>query len=225
MYWTDTGYLLNKNNYSENSVIIDVFTLKHGKISAIVYGGSSKKNKKDLQIGNKILVNYNSKNENKVGYFTTELVRPVSPFFFDDKRKISCILSASSILKVLLPERQTNEKIFDSFENLISALFSNKWIVPYIYWEQLLVKELGFDLNLFEEKTNNSKSNLKSIVVNGTSLKIPELFILKNKNNNIYDKQIKEALQFNKQLLVANFYDGSNYKIPKSRIFLETYYN
>ena len=57
MYWKDEGYLLSKNNISENSIIIETFTLNHGKCSGIVYGGSSKNLKKTIQIGNKILLN------------------------------------------------------------------------------------------------------------------------------------------------------------------------
>ena len=49
MYWKDEGYLLSKNNFSENSIIIEAFTLNHGKCSGIVYGGSSRKQKKIFQ--------------------------------------------------------------------------------------------------------------------------------------------------------------------------------
>lgn len=46
MYWTDEGYLLFKSNYRENSIIVEAFTLNHGKCTGIVYGGSSRKQKK-----------------------------------------------------------------------------------------------------------------------------------------------------------------------------------
>ena len=46
MHWNDEGYLLSKHNFGENSIIIEVFTLDHGKYTGIVYGGSSKKQKK-----------------------------------------------------------------------------------------------------------------------------------------------------------------------------------
>ena len=85
MYWKDEGYLLSKSNFDENSIIIEVFTQNHGKCTGIVYGGSSRKNKKIFQIGNKILINCKSKNENKIGYFSIELIKPVSPIFFDDE--------------------------------------------------------------------------------------------------------------------------------------------
>ena len=103
MYWTDEGYLLSKNNFDENSIIINAFTLNHGKYSGIIYGGASRKLKKIVQIGNKILLNWRSKGDNKIGYFNIELIRPVSPLFFDNKKKSICILSASTILKILFP--------------------------------------------------------------------------------------------------------------------------
>ena len=72
MNWQDEGYLLAKNNYSENSIIIEVFTLNHGKCSGIVYGGNSRKIKKNFQVGNKIFINFKSKSINKIGYFSAK---------------------------------------------------------------------------------------------------------------------------------------------------------
>ena len=61
MQWNDEGFLLSKNNYGENSIIIEIFTLNHGKCSGIVYGGTSKKIKNYLQLGNKIAVDLKKK--------------------------------------------------------------------------------------------------------------------------------------------------------------------
>ena len=47
--WQDEGYLVSKKNYSENSIIIEVFTKNHGKRKGIVYGGTSRKIKNYLQ--------------------------------------------------------------------------------------------------------------------------------------------------------------------------------
>ena len=87
MNWSDEGFLLSKNNYSENSIIIETFTLNHGKFNGIVYGGASRKQKKNLQIGNKILLNWKSKGENRPGYFTVELLNPISPLILMIKKK------------------------------------------------------------------------------------------------------------------------------------------
>jgi DNA repair protein RecO (recombination protein O) len=160
MYWSDEGYLLSKNNFDENSIIIEAFTLKHGKYAGIVYGGSSRKQKRFFQIGNKIFLNWRSKNENKTGYFKVELIEPVSPIYFDDKKRTTCILSATSILRILLPERQINEKIYASFENMLSNLKSKDWIRLYVEWELSLIKELGFEDNLKINKFNDIKKAL-----------------------------------------------------------------
>ena len=65
MIWDDTGFLLSKNRYNENSLIAETFTKEQGKISGIIFGGTSKKIKNYLQIGNQIYVSYNSKSESK----------------------------------------------------------------------------------------------------------------------------------------------------------------
>ena len=43
MNWDDSGYLISKNRYSENSLITEIYTQNHGKVSGIVFGGTSKK--------------------------------------------------------------------------------------------------------------------------------------------------------------------------------------
>ena len=223
MQWSDEGYLLSKNNFGENSIIIESFTLKHGKYSGLVYGGASRKQKKIFQIGNKILLNWKSTGENKTGYFTVELIKPIAPSFFDDKRRSACILSLTSILKILLPERQINPKIYNSFEMMINNLNSKNWIELYIHWELSLIKELGYEVNLLNEKNNESKvSNF--IEINNKSLKIPKIF-LKNNIRTFYNNEIREALTFNKELLLENFINPNGLRFPLFRNILESYYN
>ena len=176
MYWEDVGYLLSRNNFDENSIIMEAFTLGHGKCSGIVYGGSSRKNKKIFQIGNKILINYKSKNQNKMGYFSIELIKPVSPKYFDDKKRSICILAATSILKILLPDHQINYSIYNSFENLLNKLNSDDWIKLYISWEIKLIKELGFESDV---KINQNDDTRKALSFNRNLLM--ENFIIPNR--------------------------------------------
>ena len=218
MHWKDEGYLLSKNSFDENSIIIETFTLDHGKYTGIVYGGSSKKQKRNFQVGNKILLDWKSKNQNRSGYFNVELINPISPFFFDDKKRSVCILSATSILKILLPERQINRKIYDSFELMLNNLNNKNWIERYIEWELSLIKELGYE---FDFKKNINKSFIN---INNKSIKIPKIFHKKSVENN-YNDEIKEALIFNKELLIENFLSPNKLRFPLFRNILESYYN
>ena len=223
MYWQDEGYLLSKTNLGENSIIIETFTLNHGKYSGIVYGGSSRKQKKIFQIGNKIFLNWKSKTENKTGYFNVELIKPVSPLFFDDKKKTICLLAAATILKILLPERQINKKIYLSFNKLVDQFNYENWIKLYILWELSLIKELGFEIDFFSKKNLDIHDN-SSIKINNRYFKIPKLLLKQNKKN-ILKSEIKEALTFSKNLLIENFITPNRLRLPLSRNILEKYYN
>ena len=108
MNWSDEGFLISKTRYNENSLIAELFTKDKGKISGIIFGGTSKKIKNYLQVGNKLYVNYNSKNENRMGYFKIEILNAFTPLYFDHKQKLSCISSAMNLIKILTAESQSN---------------------------------------------------------------------------------------------------------------------
>ena len=148
MNWIDQGFLLSKSKYSENSIIAELYTLNKGKVSGIIFGGTSKKIKNYLQIGNRLHVNYNSKNDNRMGYFKIEILNAYSPFYFDHKQKLSCITSAMNLIKILTAEAQANKKVFTLINNLFDLLNDNNWLKRYIFWELELLKLLGYDLEL-----------------------------------------------------------------------------
>ena len=148
MNWDDNGYLISKNRYSENSIIAEVFTENYGKISGIIFGGTSKKIKNYLQIGNKIYVNYNSKNVSRIGYFKVEILKALSPLYFDDSQKLSCITSAMHLIKLLTAEAQASKEIFKLIDKFFEILTFENWVQKYIFWELELLKLLGYDLEL-----------------------------------------------------------------------------
>ena len=176
MNWIDEGFLISKNRYSENSLIAEIFTKDRGKISGIIFGGTSKKIKNYLQIGNRLHINYSSKGENRIGYFKVEILNAYSPLYFDHKQKLSCITSATNLVKILTADSQSNIKVYQLIENLFFILDSKDWLKKYIFWELDLLKVLGYDLELkslvekdtIENKTvyYASSSNEKKYVPN-----------------------------------------------------------
>ena len=148
MNWIDEGFLISKNRYSENSLIAEIYTKDRGKISGIIFGGTSKKIKNYLQIGNRLHVNYNSKSDNRIGYFKVEILNAYSPLYFDHKQKLSCITSATNLIKILTVDLQSNFKVYQIIENLFLILNDKDWLKKYIFWELDLLKVLGYDLEL-----------------------------------------------------------------------------
>ena len=148
MNWIDEGFLISKNRYNENSLIAELYTKNKGKISGIIFGGTSKKIKNYLQIGNRLHVNYNSKNDNRIGYFKVEIIDAYSPLYFDHKQKLSCITSATNLVKILTADSQTNIKVYKIINDLFLILKSDDWLKKFIFWELELLKVLGYDLEL-----------------------------------------------------------------------------
>ena len=146
--WDDVGYLLSKNKYNENSLIVEIYSKNHGKVSGIIFGGTSKKIRNYLQIGNNLHINFNSKSENKIGYFKVEIQQALSPYYFDNQKKLSCISSAMHLIKILTAESQKNHKVYELIENFYILLKRDNWIKDYIFWELEILKVLGYDLEL-----------------------------------------------------------------------------
>ncbi|MBA1338198.1 MAG: DNA repair protein RecO (recombination protein O) [Pelagibacterales bacterium] len=225
MNWQDEGYLLGKRKFRDNANIIDVFTSKYGKMSGIVYGGNSRKIKNFLQTSNKIYIFYTAKNENRIGYFKTELVEAISPRYFNNKKKTSLLLSSVSILNILLPESQPNKKIYHSLENLITKLDSHDWLLFYVYWELSLIKELGFDTNLsLFESTDYDENKVVSLEIDGIMYKVPQFLISNKFPKKINLELIKQALIFTRLVMLNKFFLPNNVIFPKSRIVFESYF-
>ena len=148
MSWSDTGYLISKTKYNENSSIVEFYTKAHGKSTGIIFGSTSKKIKNYLQIGNKFFLNYISKNDNKIGYFKVEILKACGPYFFEDKQRLFCLTSSWRLIKILIVEAESNEKIFNLLDTLFEILINDEWIKKYIFWELDLFKYTGYDLNL-----------------------------------------------------------------------------
>lgn len=224
MIWDDKGFLLSKFKYSENSVIADFFTTEHGKSSGIIFGASSKRIKGYLQIGNKFQLNYQSKNENKIGSFKVEIIKAETPLFFNDRSKLHCISSSMSMVKLLTAENQKNPEIFNLIEKFFMLIKKNNWLMEYIIWELELLKLSGYDLNLSKivKKTiENNKS--KYFVESQTEKKIVPNFLVEN-NNEVADKNdLIRGIQIVTSYLDKNILQPNNLNHPLQRVdFINT---
>ena len=226
MIWEDECYLLSKRKFRENANIINIFTQKKGRVDGIVYGGNSRKIRNYLQISNKLFVSHNAKSENKIGYLKTELIKPVSPLYFNDKERTSALISICSLLNVLLPESQPNKNIYNSFEKLIVSLNLENWIYLYIFFELNLIKELGYDTNLSQNKFENININdFNKIKIDSYIYEVPNFLILKKIPDKFSNNLIKKSLIFTRYVMQNKFFMPNNIIFPKSRVILENYFN
>ena len=180
MNWESEGFILSKRKFRENAIILEVFTSDFGKVSGIVYGGTSRKIKNYLQLINKIYINYSFKNDNKIGYFKTELIQAISPNYFNDKNKILCLNSISSILKTLLPENQKLSDVYVSLDQLLNNFNNKNWFINYSKWELDLISNLGYGFDTNKLNKNNDKNNF-NIEIDNIEYEIPTFLLSNNR--------------------------------------------
>jgi len=219
MNWDDAGYLISKSRYSENSIIAEVFTENHGKISGIIFGGTSKKIKSYLQLGNKIHINYKTKSPTRIGYFKIEILNALTPLYFDESKKLLCITSAMNLIKLLTAEAQSNKEIFISIDNFFKILKSQEWIKKYIFWELELLKLLGYDLalkNIVEKEIVGDQINY--YVKSSSEKKIVPNFLIDENNDNIDLKNLLNGLKLVSDYLEKSILKPNNISLPSSRL-------
>tara|TARA_B100000287_G_scaffold431013_1_gene487417 strand:- start:1006 stop:1680 length:675 start_codon:yes stop_codon:yes gene_type:complete len=217
MKFEDSGFLLSKNKYNENSVIAEFFTKENGKVSGIIFGATSNKIKNFLFIGNQFSLQFNSKNQSKVGYFKIEIEKIFTPHFLDDKLKLNCILYSLNLIKILTVENQINKSIYDLFFDLYELFNYEDWLKKYIFWELEIIKLVGYDINFFDYVDNNKLNDKQSYVLTSDGSKEIPSFLLKNDNKKINMSEIKAGLKvvgdfLNKSVLIPN-----NINYPLSR--------
>jgi DNA repair protein RecO (recombination protein O) len=221
MNWQDEGFIISKKKFRENAIILEVFTSQFGKVSGIVYGGTSRKIKNYLQLINKIFIVYNSKSENRIGYFKTELIDAISPKYFNNNKKILCLNSLSSILSILLPENQSYKKLYQSLNDLLNKFDNKNWLIHYLNWELDLINNLGFGFDISSKKFPEIYlKKIHNITIDNIQYNIPTFLVLK-KFNNINLEEIYHGLNFCRNLMENKFFNPNNIRFPHSRRLLE----
>ena len=219
MQFEDKGYLLSKHNYNENSVISEIFTINHGKISGIIFGATSKKLKNYLQIGNKFHINFNSKTDDRVGYFKVELEEALAPIYFDNKKKLACLISAMNLIKLLTVESQENIKIFKLIDNFFYLLKNQNWLKQFILWELQFLKVIGYDLelkNLVDQELVNGEK-IYFVKSNNEKKLIPNFLI--DIDDHIYDdKTLLKGLKLVGDYIDKSILKPNNIAYPSSRL-------
>tara|TARA_B100000963_G_scaffold337413_1_gene333383 strand:+ start:543 stop:1223 length:681 start_codon:yes stop_codon:yes gene_type:complete len=218
MIWSDQGFLLSKIAFQENSVIANFYTKKHGKCSGIIYGATSQKIKKYLQNGNELHLEYHYKNNDKLGYFKIEIIKPYTSKFFFEKIKLNCIVSMLELIKILTVDSQENVKIYNLIDNFFIFLNTENWKKEYIFWELNLLKYIGFDLNIIEFCKIETKENNKRYFIENASkkLNVPN-FLIEKSQQNISDKDFFDSLNLISEYMKKNIFIPNNISFPSTR--------
>jgi len=219
MQWDDIGYLVSKNRYNENSVMVEFYTKDHGKCSGVIFGGTSRKIKNYLQIGNKFYINYNYKIEGKLGYFKVEIFKVYTPFYFNNKKKLLCITSAMNLIKLLTVELQENFKIFDAIEDFFINLNNENWTKKYVFCELKILKYNEYDIDFKKIiKSELIKNEKKYYLKSNTNKKYIPNFLIDKDDKRIDNDSLLKGLNLVGDYMNKNILKPNNINYPNARL-------
>lgn len=139
--------LLHSRNYSETSLICELFTRKHGRVSVIAKGARSKKNKFQNITAPNILasINYSGKSELKTLVSWEEITH-----FSILGKNLKILLYLNELIFKLLEKENKQDRIFESLIDFYKVLVSGdtKNIeIALREFEYFLICELGYGFN------------------------------------------------------------------------------
>ena len=216
MRWQDKGYLLSLNKYNENSAIAEFFTENYGKISGVIFGATSKKIKSYLLVGNKFHINFNFKQDSKLGYLKVEIDEVNTPIYLENKKKLFCIIYCMNLIKILTAENENNIEIYNLLEKLFKIIELDNWLVEFLYLELNILKSIGYDIN-FKDYVVDKNINGQTKYIVDSSQKIIPNFLIDKKISPENLKDIYSGFSIVGDFLDKTIIKPNNKNYPSSR--------
>lgn len=148
MEWTDEGIILSVRPHGETAAVVELFTRNHGRHSALVHGGRSRRLRPALQIGNHVDATWKARLADQLGHATIELRRGYASAAMPEPLALAG-LSSIAALSRMLPERDPHPNLYEITLFVLGFLDdATVWPALYVRWELALLTELGFGLDL-----------------------------------------------------------------------------
>jgi DNA repair protein RecO (recombination protein O) len=155
MEFTDDAIVLSTRRHGEANLVLSALTREHGRHLGLVKGGASRRQRPNLEIGNRLKVVWHARLEEQLGSFTIEPTGAVSAQLLDDPLRLAGLASACAVADIVLPEREPHDDVFAATATLIAAIAEGTpdwaaapWPAHYVRWELELLTSLGFGLDL-----------------------------------------------------------------------------
>ena len=227
--WKDKAIVLSKINYSENSLILKAFTLNNGIKTGLVKGGKKLNKSNIFEAGNLVTLEWKGRNEDVLGIFNCDLLEANSAIYLNDSKKFMSIISMLNLIEFSFLENESENELFLSTYELIKLILNNEenWLEVYVKWELLLLKKIGFGLELSKCIVSNTQKNLVYVspksgcavsksAAKGYEKKLLPLpdFLITEKKPSL--KSIKEGLEITTYFLIK-FSKSINKNLPFTR--------
>lgn len=138
----DVGLVLGARRHGENGVILSLFTKQHGRYLGLL------RVKTLPLVGSFVEAKWRARLSEHLGNYTCETISALSAAYMEDKHRLAAISSLCTLLDESLPEREPLPDFYEQVCYFLNQLENKNWLMAYIRLEALLLKILGFGLDL-----------------------------------------------------------------------------
>lgn len=164
MEWQSKAIVLGARKHGEGHAVLEVLSEGKGRATGYVRGGSSRRQRPDLQPGNLVEVTWRGRLDEHLGTFRVEIERALSPSLFSAPDKLAALNATAGLLMAALPEREQAEEIYREtlifLEMLSTEAEKLDWGAELAKLELMLLSRLGFGLEIDKCAATGEVENL-----------------------------------------------------------------
>ena len=211
------GLLLYKKTYKENDLFVKFLTDQDEVMSGIVYGGLSRKKRNIFQVGYFLEI-ISFKTANKPASFKAELIEPYISVILNDKYKLNCLISMTSIISLSILEGQKINSIYNlCYEHIINLINRKRWITHHFNFLMNLLKIIGYQVDF------NSLSQFKFFDLNSqefiqiksnSSIAFPFELLVNHNISKSHLNDVKNFFLIFETVFVKNHLSNLNLQLP-----------
>lgn len=159
--FTDQAVILSLRNHLDKGVVVSALTRAHGRHAGFAY----KSVLSGVEIGSVCELRWEARVTDQLGsYKSIEIDRAIAPLVISDSLKLALLQSLCSMCDVLLPEREPHPDLFEASVAFLDHLpeIDDTLIAgaSYVMWEILLLRALGYGLDLSKCASTDSTKDL-----------------------------------------------------------------
>ncbi|APH59328.1 DNA repair protein RecO [Granulibacter bethesdensis] len=150
MEWTAPCIVLSAQPYGEADCLAAVFSEDQGLYRGLVRGGTSRQHGGIWQPGNLVMARWTARLADQLGSLTAELIHPAAALAMDDPLNLAVLRSLCTVAEGALPDREAHPAAFIPLPGLLTrlSLGGGQVVEDAIRWEAILLRELGYGLDL-----------------------------------------------------------------------------
>lgn len=159
--FSDRAIVLSLRNHLDKGVVISALTKHHGRHAGFAYKSALS----GVEIGCVCDLRWEARVSDQLGTFKEiDIDRNVAPLVIGEPKKLAMLQSFCSMNDTVLPEREPHPDLFEASAAFLESLpdIDDAMIAgaSYVVWEILLLRSLGYGLDLSQCAATGQRENL-----------------------------------------------------------------